>query len=183
MLSPVTVEQLDKIDDTITPERGYHFINCQADYTKNFSEEEITKIEKELEESLKEELTKEEKEVSESMEVTQGKLIIGMDINIEDEPDTDKGLVLKHRCGLKTVVDCLIFNPALRLLKQEMACEHHYEIYASQNEKHRSNAELILQKLHDRRSNSFGKSKTHDGDTSCKALIVLKPEHQSLNGR
>ena len=43
MLSPVTVEQWDKIDDTITPERGYHFINRQADYTNAFTAEEIKK--------------------------------------------------------------------------------------------------------------------------------------------
>ena len=43
MLSPVTVEQWDKIDESIIPERGFSFINRQADYTNAFTAEEIKK--------------------------------------------------------------------------------------------------------------------------------------------
>ena len=43
MLSPVSAEQWDIIDDTITPEKGYHFINRQADYMNDFMDEEIKK--------------------------------------------------------------------------------------------------------------------------------------------
>jgi hypothetical protein len=43
MLSPVSAEQWDKIDQTITPERGFNLINRQADYTNAFTDEEIKK--------------------------------------------------------------------------------------------------------------------------------------------
>ena len=43
MLSPVSAEQWDIIDDTITPEKGYHIINRQADYTNDFTDDEIKK--------------------------------------------------------------------------------------------------------------------------------------------
>ena len=106
-----------------------------------------------------------------------------MNIDIENEPDADESLVLKHRCGLKTAVDSLILDPALRLLKEKMARKHHYKINAAQDKEHRSNAELILQELHDRRGDSLCQTESHDGNTCRKALVVLKPEHQCLYRR
>ena len=54
-----------------------------------------------------------------------------MDIDIEDEPDADKCLVLKHGRSLEAVIDGLILDPALRLLKKQVPCKHHYEVNAA----------------------------------------------------
>ena len=104
-----------------------------------------------------------------------------MDVDVEDEPDSYESLVLQDR--ITEVVVGLCLHPVGGFPEKQVANEHHDEVYDSEYDEHARDANTVLERFHDRRSDCFREAESHDGYAGCQTLVILEPQHQSFNWR
>ena len=110
------------------------------------------------------------------------------DVDIEHEPDAHivaDGPDPDNSDDTLTLFLFLWLVPVSGFFKQQMSCEHHYEIYSGKNVEHFIYAaltQIIQQGLHDGAGNGLCGAETCNGKACGKAFLLAEPQHQRFYG-
>ena len=110
------------------------------------------------------------------------------DVQVEHQPDADEGdgLGLDHVHGAGLALASGGLMPAVGLLEQQVADEHHHEVHGGQDVEHLVDAGLAQvgeQGLHDGAGDGLGRAEARHGQTGGESLAVGEPQHQGLDRR